>query len=310
MEKAEIHWLSEEECIERLRNRARGPNSFLIYSSILQGWTDSHLGLLNPIDDHGFHRGDGVFEAVRFFNAKPYLLREHWDRLQISMKNIDLKFDMTFEQMEHIAMAGAKKFNEKDGIMRLYITRGPGGFAADIRECIAPQFFCVFSKMKPQSVERVTEGVRIGKSAVPVKPGFLATTKSLNYLPNVLMKKESVSRGLDFTVAFENSFVAESATENLVVLTKAGVLSHPKLDRILKGCTMTRLFDLVEKSGILPTNREARLTEQDLIEAQSLMIVGSTLDVLPVKEFEGHAIPVGVMVSKLQALLRHDQPID
>ena len=146
MEKNEIPWLSEQQCIERLRTRARGPLNFLAYSSILGGWTESHLGLLNPIDDHGFHRGDGVFEAVRFINSKPYLFKEHWDRMQISMKNIDLKLEMTFEEAQKIVMAGAAKLTEKDAIMRIYVTRGPGGFAADLRECIAPQFFVCLVK--------------------------------------------------------------------------------------------------------------------------------------------------------------------
>lgn len=307
MTKPSIAWLSESDCIEKLKNRVRGSSPVLVYSSILGGWTDSHLGLLNGIDDHGFHRGDGVFEAIRVIRRKPYLLKEHWARMQISMKNIDLHYELSFDTLEQIVQAGAENFSEPDGVVRLYITRGPGGFSADLRECVASQFFCVFGKMKPQSEERLTYGVRIGRSEVPVKPGFLATTKSLNYLPNVLMKKESVGRGLDFTVAFENSIVAESATENLVVLTKNGVLSHPKLDRILKGCTMTRLFDLVEKANLLPTNREAKLTEQDLIEAQGLFMVGSTLDVLPVKEYEGRSIPVGPFAPRLLKLILDDQ---
>ena len=303
----QIQWVSETECIERLKKRPHVSSSFLVYSSLIGGWTDSSMGLLSGIDDHGFHRGDGVFEAALVVNRKPYLLKEHWDRLQTSLHNIDLKFDITFDRLEKIILAGAQKFSEPNGVMRIYITRGPGGFSADIRECIGSQLFIVFGKLKPQAPERFQVGVRIGKSSIPVKPGFLATTKSLNYLPNVLMKKESVARGLDFTVAFEDTFVAESATENLVVLTKNGVLTHPKLDRILKGCTMTRLFDLVEKEKMLPTQRDAKLTEKDLLEAQGLFMLGSTLDVLPVREYEGHTIPISPWSPKLLALIRNDQ---
>ena len=303
----QIQWLSEQECIERLKKRPHAPAPFLVYSSLIGGWTDSPMGLLSGIDDHGFHRGDGVFEAARVINRKPYLLKEHWDRMQISMKNIELHYDLTFETLEAIVLAGAAKFPEANGVMRIYVTRGPGGFSADFRECLAPQIFIVFGKMKPANAERYQTGVTLGRSVVPVKAGFLATTKSLNYLPNVLMKKESVGRGIDFTVAFENGFLAESATENLVVITKDGVLSHPKLGRILKGCTMTRLFDLVEKNKVLPTNREAKISEQDLYEAKGLYMVGSTLDVLPVREYEGKTIPIHPLSAKLLTLIRDDQ---
>ncbi len=304
---SQIPWISEAECIERLKKRPHIQTPFIIYSNIIGGWTDSSLGLLNGIDDHGFHRGDGVFEAARVINRKPYLLKPHWDRMQISLKNIDLKLDLTYEQLEAIILDGCKRFKNENCLLRIYVTRGTGGFSADVRECLGTQLFIVLGSGKSQAQERFETGVRIGKSNLPVKPGFLATTKSLNYLPNVLMKKESVSRGLDFTVAFEGNHLAESATENIVIITKDGVLTHPKLDTILKGCTMDRLFELVEQTKLMPINREGTLTEKDLLEAQGVFMVGSTLDVLPVREYEGKAIPISPLAPKLLDLIRKDQ---
>ncbi len=308
MQNKELSWLSAEECAERLKKRAIMTSPYLVYSSLIGGWTESPLGLVVGLDDHGFHRGDGVFEALRVINRKPYLLKEHFDRMLISMRNIDLKIDFDFSFVEQVISKGLEKFSETDGIIRLFVTRGPGGFAADTRECIASQFFCVIVRFKPQAEERFKNGVRLGKSPVPVKPGFLATTKSLNYLPNVLMKKDSVERGLDFTVAFdENSKVTESATENLMVITKDGHLAHPKLSRILKGCTLMKVFELVEKEKILPTRRDLDMSEQDIKDAQALFMVGTTLDVLPVCEYEGKKYPVSPLAQRLRDLVRRDQ---
>ena len=303
----QIQWLSEDQCIERLKNRPKLKSPFLVYSSLINGWTDSGMGLLSGIDDHGFHRGDGVFEAARVIHRKPYLLKEHWARLQISMANIGLSYPLPFEKLEKIVLDGAARFPDSEGVMRIYITRGPGGFSADFRECLEPQIFIVFGAMKMADPHRYLTGVTLGKSEVPVKAGFLARTKSLNYLPNVLMKKESVSRGLDFTVAFEDGFLAESATENLVVITKNEVLCHPPLDRILKGCTMTRFFDLVEKNKLMTTDRAAKLPEFALFEAHGLFMLGSTLDVLPVREYEGMPIPIHPLSSVFLELIRADQ---
>jgi len=51
-----------------------------------------------------------------------------------------------------------------------------------------------------------------------VKQSWFPQVKSCNYLPNVLMKKESVDRKLDFTVSFtDEGFLAESATENIFI---------------------------------------------------------------------------------------------
>ena len=308
LNKNEISWLSDETCVERLKKRSIMTSPFLVYSSLLGGWTDSSLGLLVGLDDHGFHRGDGVFEALRVINGKPYLLKEHWERMQNSMRQIDIKIDLDFNSVQAVIEKGLERFSESDGIIRLFVTRGPGGFAADVRECIAPQFFCVIVRFKPQAEERFEKGVRIGRSPVPVKPGWLATTKSLNYLLNVMMKKDSVERNLDFTVAFdENAHVAESATENLMVITRDGYLTHPKLSRILKGCTLMKVFEIVEREKLIPTRRDADLTEQDLLDAQALFVVGTTLDVLPVCEYDGKKIALSTWGPKLRDIVRRDQ---
>ena len=294
--------------MERLQKRVHLPAPFLVYSTILQGWTDSPLGLTVNLDDHGFHRGDGVFEAVRVVQRRAYLLKEHWDRLQISLKTIQLKLSMDFAEAEKIIQFGLNKFPDADGALRIFVTRGPGGFAADIRESLGTQLFFVLCKFKSQSEERFQKGVRVGKSSIPIKTEWLAQTKSLNYLPNVMMKKESVDLGWDFTVTFdERKHLGESATENLVVLMKDGSLAHPTLNGILKGCTMMRLFDLVEKSALLPTKRGIDISEQDLIQAQGLYMVGTPLDVLPVREFDGHPIPISPWGPKLRDLIRQDQ---
>ncbi len=302
-----IPFLNHQQCADALVARPKLASPFLVFSTVIGGWTDSPIGLNVGLDDHGFHRGDAVFEALQVHNRKPHLLRDHWDRMQKSLEFINLRTDMTFEKLQKIIQVGVEKFPEPNASLRMFCTRGPGGFAADMRESVGSQFYCVMIRFKGQDPARVAEGIRIGRSAIPVKAGWLANAKTLNYLPNVMMKKESVDRGLDFTVSFdENNFLAESATENLIVLMKDGRLAHPNLGRILRGCTMMRLFDLVESSGLLPVRRNANLTEQDLIEAQGLFMISSHIDVLPIREYEGHAIPMGPWGPKLVQLLKND----
>jgi 4-amino-4-deoxychorismate lyase len=310
MDQANPTFLSEADCVARLRERPRVPGPTYVYSTLIGGWTESPLGLLVALDDHGFHRGDGAFEAIRIANRKPYLLLEHWERLQRSLARLGIPAPMDFSSLERIVQAGVDRFPEANGALRLFVTRGPGGFAADFRECLAPQFFAVLCKFKQQAEEKYRVGVRLGRSAVPVKPEWLANTKSLNYLPNVMMKKESVEAGFDFTVAFdENGIMAESATENVVIITRDGHLAHPPLNRILRGCTMARLFELAEREKILPTRRGAELREDDLRQAQGAYMVGTPFDVLPVREYCGQAIPLSPLGPVLRDLIRKDQGV-
>lgn len=304
----QVPLLSEDEVLRRwtLRPAIEGP--FLVYSSWARGWTDSRVGLSVGLDDHGFHRGDGVFEAIRVVARRPYLLEQHWQRLQRSMRQIGIENSMNFDELRGILDGGLALFPESEMLLRLFVTRGPGGFSTDPRECWGSCFYAVLMRFKPFAEERYRSGVSTGRSTVPVKPSWMATTKSLNYLPNVMMKREAIERGLDFVLSFdERGLLAESSTENIVLLREEGVLAFPNLDRILSGCTMLRLFELVEAQGLLPTERQAALTETDLLEAQGAWMVGTTLDAIPVAAYEGRALPLSPWSSRLRDLLRSDQ---
>jgi branched-chain amino acid aminotransferase len=266
------------------------------------------MGALIGIDDHGFHRGDGVFEALRIVNRKPYLLEPHFRRMQRSASHIGIEMPLDLPALGKILQAGLAKWPSDSALLRLFLTRGPGGFSTNPKECLAPTFFCALMNFAAPGEERYKTGVRIGKSAIPVKRAWMATTKSLNYLPNVMMKKESVERGLDFTVSYDdNGILAESSTENIVVLTGNGELAHPPLTQVLRGCTMLRLFELVDEAKLLPTRREMPLTEKDVLEAEALFMVGTTLDVISVCEYEGKKFAVGPMGLKLRELIQADQ---
>ncbi len=303
-----IAWLSESEILEKLKTRPRVQGPVFVYSSQLGGWTDHVLGGLIGIDDHGFHRGDGVFEALRGVNRRPYLLREHFERLQRSAQQLAIEVPLNLVDVGRVLAEGLARFPDENTIVRLYLTRGPGGFSTSPAECVTPHFMAVIAGFVPPAKEKYAEGVRIGKSQVPVKVGWMATTKSLNYLPNVMMKRESLERGLDFTVNYDSEgILAESSTENIVVLRRDGVLCHPPLSGILKGCTMSRLFDLAEQKAVLPVQREVRLSEAQVLEAQALFMVGTTLDVLAVRQYESKSYKIHELSPVLRKLIQDDQ---
>ena len=116
------------------------------------------------------------------------------------------------------------------------------------------------------------------------------------------MKKESVDRNLDFTISFdEKGFLAESATENLIIIDQNQVLTHPPLDRILKGTTMCRVFELAKKSGLQVAVRP--ISEADLFSAMEMMMTGTTLDILPVTLYDGQHVSDGNVGLKAKSLL-------
>ncbi|WP_413581403.1 aminotransferase class IV [Bdellovibrio sp. HCB288] len=288
--------------------------SYLAMYSTWWGGIVTEPGLMTvPVDDHLVHRGDGVFEAIKVVNGRIFLFAEHMRRLEASAAQIGLKLPMSIADVKTAISETMKVANVQDALLRLYVSRGPGGFTTNPYDSVGEQLYLVVTTLKLLPPEKYQEGVSIAKSAVPPKEPAFARIKSCNYLPNVLMKKESVDRGVDFTINVdEKGNFLEGSTENMVILDKDGVLVRPPLHQILKGTTMMRTFELAEslvKSGELKSIQERNITEQDIKSAKEVMMIGTTLDVLPVTKYEGQKIGAGVqgpVAKKLNELVRED----
>jgi branched-chain amino acid aminotransferase len=238
-----------------------------------------------PIDDHMVHRGDAVFEAIKFVRQGIYAFDRHLDRLDVSRNNIGLALPFSRERLEHVIIETVRASGIEAGLIRLFLARGPGGFTANPYESSASQIYCAITDLSPLPIEKYKVGVKVGISKVQVKEGFFANTKTCNYLTNVLMKKESVDRALDFTVSRdEKGKIAESATENFAIIDTKGSLVIPKFDRILKGVTMIRAAELARAQGIKVLQKS--FTKEDVRKAKGAVMLGTTLDVVPVQSFE------------------------
>lgn len=265
---------------------------YAFYSSWFGGIVKNPRLMLLPIDDHMVHRGDGVFEAIKVTGRSVYLLDEHLQRLFTSAEKIALKSPFNMEKIKEVTLATLRAADQNDALIRIFLSRGPGNFSVNPYDSIAPQLYIIITKPKPPVAEKYQRGVCIGKSAVPAKSAWMAQIKSCNYLHNVLMKKEAVDRNLDFVIALDEAdHVTESATENMMIVDQDGVLVHPPLANILKGTMMLRACELAEKDGFKVVARPIPLPE--LTSAREVMMAGTTLNVLPVVQFEGQIIGDG-----------------
>jgi branched-subunit amino acid aminotransferase/4-amino-4-deoxychorismate lyase len=84
-------------------------------------------------------------------------------------------------------------------------------------------------------------------------------------------------------------------------------LIHPKLDYILRGTTMSRLFDMVEAENLIPVARGADISEVHLLNAQGVFMIGTTLDILPVRSYESKNFAVSPMTKKFLEMIQKDQ---
>lgn len=284
-----------------------------MYSTWWGGIVKDPSLMVVPIDDHLVHRGDGVFEAIKVIDGKAFLLQEHLERLAASATQLGISLPMSLDEIKEVIITTTLAAGVKNVILRLYVSRGPGGFTTNPYDSIAAQMYLVVTSFAAVPEEKYVNGVKAGRSQIPPKESWFAKIKSCNYLPNVMMKKESVDRKIDFTIGIDpKGFLTEGSTENIVLVDKNRNLVRPKLHQILKGTTMMRTFALAEalvQDGTLAGIQERDISEDDVRTALEVMMIGTTLDVLPVSEYEGQKIGTGKqgeISARLLTLLRED----
>jgi len=282
-------------------------NIFAFYDHRLEMICKDPRMMLIPLDDHMIHRGDGVFETVKYLGRRVYQLEAHLERMEKNCRAIFIRPPLSWEHIREMVLETARAGGQDDGYLSLFIGRGPGGFAIDYRECPWPSLYIVARRFNYLPESMWEKGVRACKSEHPAKPSFMARIKSVNYLPNVLMKKEAVDKGCDFVLCFDqHGFLAEGCIENVVVVDQKGRILVPELNNALPGTTLMRALELIKDEMTFVFRP---ISEEEIYEAREVILLGTTLDAMSIVRYNGkpiHDVRPGPVSKRLRELLVRD----
>jgi branched-subunit amino acid aminotransferase/4-amino-4-deoxychorismate lyase len=284
-----------------------------MYSSWFNGYVTDPALMLVPVDDHLVHRGDGVFDVMRCINGKIYQLEAHLRRLERSAKAVSINFPSIYGEIKEIIKHLILKGGEKNCIIRIILSRGPGGFSTNPYECPSSQLYInIIRHHKLPDIDYL-EGVSAITSKIPVKNPFFTVIKSCNYLPNVLMKMEAIDAGSKYSVNIdEEGFIGEGSTENICIVSKDGYIKIPEFKNTLAGTTVGRVFQLADN---LVNDRSikgvqfAKISQEEVYLSSEVMMMGTSINLVPIVHFDGRVIGDGIpgpIYSKLSTLLWND----
>ena len=279
------------------RNRpAYHAGYYAMYSSWWNAITTDPNLMVVPVDDHMVHRGDGLFETFKCVDGAIYNLDAHLARLENGCRAIGLHLRWSRAEITRLTGEVLRAGGHRDALVRILVSRGPGGHTANPYECPEPLLMILAIRLPPPFMTAHPAGASVGVSSVPPKGMFFAQVKSVNYLPNVLMKKQAVDAGVDFMLGFDaNGNMTELPTENFGIVTRERGLRVPKPDHILQGTTMARVLELARRelvpAGILAGVEEADVPRAQLADAAEMLVFGTTPNVTAVTQFDGR--PVG-----------------
>jgi branched-chain amino acid aminotransferase len=250
--------------------------------------------------DHGFLYGEGVYETLRTYHRRPFLLERHLTRLRNSAGMIALGVPLSNEQFvdrieETTAAASAGAPRDTEWYIRVLLTRGVGELTYDPAATPNPTVVTIVKPHVDPPAELYTNGVRVIVSSIirnhpdTVNPMI----KSNNLMNCALAMQEGYRRGA-FEVIMRNyrGELAECSVSNLFIVTKGEALTPPLSSGLLPGITREFMFEVGRGAGVRV--RESVLKDADLFGADEVFLTGTTREIMPVVRVDDQKIGSGL----------------
>jgi branched-chain amino acid aminotransferase len=244
-----------------------------------------------PVFDHGLLYGDGLFEALRINSGRVFRMEKHLARLAAGAKAMGIELPGGLEGMQQVVLETARAHAEPDAYVRLIVTRGDGGLGVDPSSCPRPRVICIVGRIQLYPAEKLVRGIDLVTVSLrrPPADSLDPRVKSLNYLTNVLSRREATLRGADEALVLNHDgLVAEASVANVFAVLSGELVTPPATQGALEGITRGALLELAKEHGIACSERP--IGRFDLFAADEVFLSGTAARVVPVATLDGQAI--------------------
>jgi D-alanine transaminase len=239
--------------------------------------------------DRGFLLGDAVYEVLRVYRGRPWLLEEHFRRLAHSLEAIRIHgVDLDRLRRRMLETIAAGPFVE--ATVYIQITRGVAPRKHPFPTGVTPLEFLFVQEFHDPYVEARRTG-----AAVITQPDIRwdrCDIKSTNLLGNVLAAQAAAEAGcVEALLYLPDGTLMEGTHTSFFGVLDGQVLTAPNSNAILPGITRGLILRLAARAGI--PQREHVLKRSDLPRVSELFLTGTTTEVLPVVRVDGQNIDNG-----------------
>ncbi len=267
---------------------SRNENILININGVLLPREDAKISVF----DSAVQGGDAVWEGLRVYNGKVFMLNEHLDRLMNSAKAMAFAQIPTKEDVKKEVFKTLQANGMYDGAhIRLTLTRGK-----KVTSGMSPHFnqygptLIVLAEWKSPVYDN--SGIRLITSSIRRNPPQCIDSKihHNNLINNILAKIEANLAGVEDAVMLDvDGFVSETNATNIFFI-KNGAIKTPFADSCLPGITRANVIQLAQQNNI--PIAEKRISIAEMYMADEAFVTGTMGEITPVLEIDGRKISV------------------
>ncbi len=247
---------------------------------------------LISVFDHGFLYGDGVYETLRTYGGRFFMLPQHLARLQRSARLIGLTIPVPEQEWPALLREAVERNGLTEAHLRITLSRGEGELGLDPALCPKPTLVIMARPIAQYPAHLFEEGVPLTLAATRrnLATALPPQIKSLNFLNNILAKREAGQAGtFDSLMLNAEGLLTECTTSNFFFVSGGGLYT-PSVDcGILDGITREVVLTLARDNGM--SVEEGRYPAEALAHAEEAFLTNTSMEIMPVRSLD--QAPVG-----------------
>ncbi len=232
--------------------------------------------------DHAFLYGYGLYETMRAYHGKIFLLERHINRMMKSAERIGLGRKLGGIDLVKACIDTLAANDLQEARIRLTVSNGDTDKAPWIDAGGTPTVVVTARSYTPFSAKKYSEGFKVGIASVRrCRQSVVATLKSVSHLTSVMARMETAAYGMDEALLLnENGYITEGGGCN-VFFVKSGALLTPPLDSgILSGVTRRVVMEMAPGMGIRVS--EVDIKPDSLEQFDEAFVTNAMIEVMPV----------------------------
>lgn len=260
-------------------------------------------------DDRGFLLSDGIYEVTPAYGGRFFRGNRHLARMARGLAALRIDYDTGRLPSVKRRLLELNGLAEADfAYVYMQVTRGVAPRTHYFPpHAVEPTVYAYARPHRRPSRETWERGFRA--ITAPDRRWARVDIKSVALLPNVLAMQAAVDAGVDDVILVREGVAIEGAHSNFFAVCHDALVTHPATHQILHGITREYVLELAAGLGVPVELRP--LAVEELATASEAFLTGTTTEVRPIVEIDGHPVGdgrVGPMARRLSEAFRRGLP--